>query len=408
MRPARPVTALADAHAGSGQADLTAAVERQPTRVLVVIDSLRLGGAESVLSTLARAAPHGHFTLEIVSLSPPSDLTTAMLGTLEAQHVRTRFLNLPRLAHPRALPGLMRAIRQSGAEVVHGHLEDATTLVPPAAALTGRGSLCTFHHMAVPLARRAALKERLAIEAGARADKMLFVSHASMASYARRYGQRRNWDVLHNGVDLLEFSQAPDTLPADLGIPTGASVTTIVGALRARKGHADALAAWPGVLGSHPEAYLLFVGAGPDEPRLRDITERLDLGDRVVFAGLRLDVPRLVRASTLILLPSSSEALPTALLEAAAASRAAVATDIPGVSEVLEHGVTGLTFPVGDIAALQTAVTQLLDDPGLRSTLGQGARAAAEMRFGMDLWARRLGSIYTHLARRRHHNPVRR
>lgn len=373
-----------------------------PLHVLVVIDSLRLGGAESVLSTLARAAPYGDFTVEVVSLEAPVDTTAAMLGSLKREGVRANFLCLPKLVHPYSLPTLVRAIRGSGCDVVHGHLENATTLVPPAAALTRRGSVCTFHHMAVTLPRRDAIKERLAIEAGSRGGKMLFVSRASMDSYARSYGARANWDVLHNGVDLKQFADAPTSFPADVGVPSGVPVTTIVGALRARKGHVDALEAWPGILAHHPQAFLLCVGSGPEEDRLRATTLRLGLQDRVVFAGLRTDVPRLVQASTLILLPSRSEALPTSLIEAGACGRAAIATDIPGVAEVLENGVTGITVPVGDVAALQKSVISLLGNDDLRTALGLQARTNAELRFGMEVWAQRLGTLYRQLAKRPH------
>ena len=109
----------------------------------------------------------------------------------------------------------------------------------------------------------------------------------------------------------------------------GPEQVRIVAALRPRKGHRDALAAWPGVLARHPDAVLLLVGSGPEEARLRAQVHDLQLDDRVVFAGLRRDVPRILQASTLVALPTRTEALPTVLLEAAASARACPAPSSP-------------------------------------------------------------------------------
>ena len=373
---------------------------KQSLRVLMVVDSLRVGGAENVLSTLARAAPGGGFEFDVASLDAPDGPTATMRPLLESAGVAIYFLSLPRLVHPRALPSLVRLIRRSTYQVVHAHLEHAITLVPPAASLARLPAVCTFHHMPGRLSRREALKDRLSVEVGSRADATLFVSKASMDSYASRYGPRPSWTVLHNGVDLDLFTPAPASIPPDLRIAPDTPVVSIVAALRPGKGHRDAVAAWPMVLDRHPDAILLLVGSGPEEARLLAQVRDLRLQDRVIFAGLRPDVPRVLRASTLIALPTRTEALPTALIEAAASGRAAVASDIPGVREVLVDGQTGITVPVGDIHALATGIVRLLGDAPLRDYLGSEARRRAEAEFGMDLWAKRLGALYANLARR--------
>lgn len=363
----------------------------------MVVDSLRLGGAESILSTLARAAPAARFRFDVASLETPAGDTATMRPLLEGAGVTTHFLSLPRLLHPRALPALVRVIRESACDIVHAHLEHAITLAPLAARLSGRPAVCTFHHMPGRLSRKEALKDRLAIEVGSRADAALFVSRASMDSYASRCGARPTWQVLHNGVDLEAFATAPPTWPPDLQIPPGVPVVSIVAALRPRKGHRDALAAWPGVLARHPDAILLLVGSGPEEARLRAQAAELKLPARVVFAGLRTDVPRILRASTLVVLPTQTEALPTVLIEAAAAGRAVVASDIPGVREVVVDGRTGLVVPVGDVTALGQGIVRLLGDDRLRASLGAQALRRAETSFGMQLWARRLSAVYERL-----------
>lgn len=361
----------------------------------MVIDSLRLGGAERVLATLSGYAPKAGFGFELLVLSPPDELRSVMEPVLQEAGVPIRYLGLRRLADPRALPRLVRAIRRSSCEVVHGHLEDAATLVPPAARIAGRPAVCSFHHIAVPLARRAAAKERLAVAAANTSARVVFVSRASLDSFARVYGgPQPNWCVVENGVDLDAFNDVAAGMPADLALPFGAPVAAIVGALRGRKRHADALSAWPRVLARAPDAHLLIVGDGPERSKLQERARELGIQGRVVFAGTRTDVAQIVAASTILLLPSEHEALPTTLIEAAACATPAIACDVDGVPEVVIDGETGLLVPVHDPSALAHAAVRLLEDGALRQDMGERARQMARERFDAHLWAERLRDLY--------------
>lgn len=363
-------------------------------KVLVLVDSLRLGGAESVLVPLARAAPGAGFSIEVGCLAPAVGTTASMVPVLADAGVATRFLDVPRLLSPGGVPAVRRAIRETGCDVVHAHLEYAATLAAPASVGTGRPVFTTFHQLAAALPPAEAVKEWLAVTAAGRGKAVVFVSAASLESYAARYRRRSNWTVVPNGVDLAAFAPGVEPLPDGLAIPPGVPVVTLVAALRAGKGHALAIAAWPGVLRAVPEARLLLVGSGDQEPVLRQRVEELRLRNRVVFAGMRTDVPRLLRGSTLALLPTESEALPTALVEAAGCGIAAVATRVGGVPDVVADGETGVLVPPGDPDALAAAVTALLTDPAARAAMGAAARSRAERLFAMDVWARRLRALY--------------
>jgi glycosyltransferase involved in cell wall biosynthesis len=364
-------------------------------KVLMVIDSLRLGGAERVLATLSAVGPGAGFRFEVLVLSPPDRQRSVMEPILEEAGVSTSYLALHRLADPRTLTRLVSAIHKSSCDLVHAHLEDAATWVPLAAHIAGRPAVCSFHHVVVPLGKRESVREWLAIKAANRGARVVFVSRASMDSFAEAYGgERANWSVVNNGIDLTAFSARPAVLPPDLGVPPDAPVATIVGALRGRKGHALALAAWSEVLDSFPDAHLLIVGDGPEKARLHKLARTQGIAERVIFAGTRSDIARLIRASSLVLLPSQHEALPTALIEAAACGRPVVATQVDGVPEVVLDGETGLLVPVDDIAAFSEAVLLLLGDDGLRRQMGVRARQLAEERFDARLWAERLHEIY--------------
>ncbi len=364
-------------------------------KTLMIIDSLRLGGAERVLATLSSVAPRAGFDFEVLVLSPPDQKRSVMEPVLEAAGVPIRYLSLRRLADPRALPRLVRAIRRSGCDVAHAHLEDAATLVPRAARLAGCPAVCSFHHVAVPLAFKEAAKERLAVAAANTSAQVVFVSRASLDSFAEVYGgPQANWTVVENGVDLDAFANGPGDMPADLELPPSAPIAAIVGALRGRKGHAVAMSAWPNVLEHIPDAHLLIVGDGPEGSRLRELADELGISERVKLAGTRTDIARLIRASSVLLLPSEHEALPTTLIEAAACGRPVIASDVDGVPEVVSDGETGLLVPVHDPAALAAATVQLLGDSSLREVMGRSARELAERRFDSRRWAQRLYEVY--------------
>jgi glycosyltransferase involved in cell wall biosynthesis len=362
-------------------------------KVLAVIDSLRVGGAENLIATLARAAPHAGFELEVASLAPPP--ADSILPLFEAAGLEPRFLSITRLADVRGVSRLAATIRASGCDVVHAHLEYAAILAPPAARLAGHHAVCTFHHVPHPLPRREAVKERLAVAMATRSRAVVFVSRASMEAFAARYRPNpKTWAVVHNGVDLSRFRAEPATFPVDVPVPPGAPVATIVASMGPGKGHRQAIAAWPSVAARVTGARLLLVGSGPEERALRRLAAALGVGHLVVFVGIRADVPQLMRASTLVLLPSESEALPTTLIEAAACGRAVVAVGVGGVPEVVTHGRTGLLVSPGDRVGLADAVVGLLTDEERRDAMGRAGRRLAEERFDMHAWARRLRSVY--------------
>jgi glycosyltransferase involved in cell wall biosynthesis len=368
-------------------------------KVLAVIDALNFGGAENLLSTLGRVGPRHDLEMSVLSLSGSTGSEASWLSVLQGAGLSVRFLGISRLSRPDGIPRLARAIRESGCDVVHAHLEDAATLAPLATRWTGHACVSTYHHVPEPLEGREKVRERLSIAAANRGERVLFVSEASRQGFAARYrGPRANWSVVHNGIDLAKFR--PTTaghrpqLPADIAVPPDAPVVTVLGRLGRGKGQATAVAAWPRVLAKLPDAHLLLVGDGPLDADLRAQVARLGVQSRVVFAGRRTDAERILAASTLTCLPTVREALPTALIEAAACGIPAVASGGSGVVEVVDDGRTGLLFPYGDEARLADAVIELLRDGPRREAMGAAARHLAEKRFDADIWADRLHGIY--------------
>ena len=140
-------------------------------------------------------------------------------------------------------------------------------------------------------------------------------------------------------------------------------IVGVVGRLELEKGHPTLLEAWPIVLRSVPEAYLLIVGEGSRLDALHDIARDMRILHRVVFTGRRDDIPAVTAAFDVAVLPSYREAQGLTILEAMALSRPVVASNVGGIPEMIEDGVTGLLVPPHDPPALAGAIVRLLAEP---------------------------------------------
>ena len=207
--------------------------------------------------------------------------------------------------------------------------------------------------------------------------------------------------TLHNGVVLEPFrdvaASARQTRMTELGIPAASVVLGLVGRMFPVKGQRRMIEMMPAIVHRCPEAVLLLVGDGPERPRCEARVAELNLARNVRFAGQRSDVAQMLKTCDLVVLPSESEGLPLAAIEAMAAGRPVVAFDVGGMREVIDDGQTGLLVPSGDEAAFTAAVLSLLQNREKLSSLGIRASDAAE-RFSMDHHVAKLLEHYRQLA----------
>lgn len=383
-------------------------------RVLTVLDAYKLGGAETLIAQLGRVAHTADLELDVISLHGPSPERSKLEPLLLEAGLLPRYLGIRRTVDPAGFGRLVRYIRQTRPDVVHAHLEMAMTLALPAAAMSRTPAVGTFHHVHRPLSGRALERERIAVEIAGRSQAAIFVSQASLDSFAERYRPGRpippTWRVVHNGIDVSQFTppatDVPDPLPTDLGL-AGYRVVTVLAALRDFKGIVYAIRAWQEVIGRHPDARLLLVGTGTEEEALRQEVSRLGLADSVVFAGMRTDVAEILRGSELTVLPSIyGENLPTVLMEAGACGRPVVASHVGGISDIVADGETGLLVPSCDHVAVAASINQLLDNPALARRLGDAGRRRVERLFDARGWARSLHEVYEDAVQTKSRRPV--
>jgi glycosyltransferase involved in cell wall biosynthesis len=187
---------------------------------------------------------------------------------------------------------------------------------------------------------------------------------------------------------------APQTLRAELGLSGEDRLLVAVGNLYPVKGHRHLIDAMALLASAHPTLHLAICGRGDLAKSLASQAQQLGLAPRVHLLGLRSDVSAVVAAADVFVLPSLSEGLPLALLEAMVAGCAIVASAVGDVSAALEQGAGGVLVPPGDPRALAVAIERLLNDEHLARTLGARAVCKAAAEYEVSAMVRRYSSIY--------------
>lgn len=263
-----------------------------------------------------------------------------------------------------------------------------------AARLTGMRTLLHVHDLNDPGAAVGALQGLLA----RRTDAAVCVSEAVRELTVDRYRvPPGRVHVVRNGIPLEELRGAGagerSRVRAELGIEAGRPVLAIIGRLHPVKGHRGLIAALPAIVRACPRALLLVIGDGPERPACEALTRSLGMSRHVRFLGRRADVPRLLPAVDLVLMPSQSEGLGLAAIEALAAARPVIAFGVGGLPEVVTDEVSGRLVPPGDFAAFAAAVIETLHDSSRRFSYARGAVASAQ-RFRIDTHVERLLECY--------------
>jgi glycosyltransferase involved in cell wall biosynthesis len=209
--------------------------------------------------------------------------------------------------------------------------------------------------------------------------------------------------VVPNGVDLarIEAARPGQEVRRELGLPDEVPVIGLVGRLdHWGKGHKELFTAMAQLRERWP-CRALIVGGGRREEEIKQAAADLGLAAVVHFLGSRPDVPDLLQAMDIFVLPSYSEGVSLALLEAMAAGLPVIATAVGGTPEAVTEGVTGLLIPPRDAAALAGALERLLADAALAKKLGENARQAVAEKFSLERLGREVNEIYGELVEKK-------
>jgi glycosyltransferase involved in cell wall biosynthesis len=376
-------------------------------RVLFVIDTLNVGGAER----------------SILEIASSFRITEALIchvyqgATLRAEYERAGIavhgLNIrARYGFALAVWRLMRLLRRERPALVHVALFRASVIARLACAILRVPLVDSFVNEPYASSRWERLSwvgacklmivrlvDRLTAPAASHyvaISKTVAASNAAVLKVSPRVVT-----VIYRGREPESLLQPSDrvlrALRAELSLPNGAPVVLNVARLLLRKGQPELLRAFRLVLQSRPDALLLIAGDGPDRRAIEKELARLDLGDSVRLLGSRNDIPALLHLADVFAFTSHYEGHGGALIEAMLASRPIVATDTPVHRESVDEARTGLLVPLGDAEALAAALIDLLSDRDRAARLGEAARADALERFTVRRAAEKHEELYLRL-----------
>jgi glycosyltransferase involved in cell wall biosynthesis len=309
---------------------------------------------------------------------PPS-----LASLLEAAAVEVHCLDGRHVWHfPRVVRELKQRLATQRPQLVETFLFHANLVGRIAARHSGVGRVVCGVRVAERRSRWHLWLDRLTQH---QVDRYVCVSR-SVARFAEREGglPAEKLAVIPNGIDLSRY---PSRQPADLsqlGIPAGHRAITFVGRLERQKGVLWLLETATQWLSRLPDCHLLLVGTGPLRWRLEAAAASQSIAGRVHLALWRPDVPEILAASSLLVLPSAWEGMPNVVLEAMASGLPLVATDVEGVEELLGPRTAEQTVRYGDSQPLADRIVALMNDQQARARLGAENRRRAEKEFGFE------------------------
>jgi glycosyltransferase involved in cell wall biosynthesis len=320
------------------------------------------GGQNQVLLTAAEMAGRGARSTLACRKGAP------LAARADAAGLDVRALPFRGDLWPPAILALARLLGRLGPDVLLLHDPHAVTAGIVASRLSGRARVVAVRRVDFPL------RGPLSRWKYAACDRVIVASRA-IGSVVEAGGlDPSRLRLVYEGVPERPPQPGGRAALGALGVPAGSPVVGNVAALTGHKDHATLIEAMALLRGRVPEARLVIAGEGELRPELEALARTRGLGDRVVFAGFRTDLDRLLPAFSVFCLSSHLEGLGTSLLDAMAFGLPVVATAAGGIPEAVADGVTGCLVPPRDPGALAAALAAVLTDEARRRALGEAGR----------------------------------
>jgi glycosyltransferase involved in cell wall biosynthesis len=364
-------------------------------RVVQLLATGTNGGAqESVVSTVLRLDPSRHET-HVISLSHGSTM-----ARLQRLGYATEVIEEP--SDERAAELLADRLIELSAQVLHAHMYRAEVVGVAALDIVEQRTghrpymVSTVHSSRFRSPADRELLERIT----PKINRLIAVSDAIVEKLVAEGRDTTAISRIYNGVDLERFDEATggEAIRAELDIPADAPLAVVVGRLEPEKGHPTLIEAWPVVHHHFPSAHLLVVGEGSERDRLEGLAAahlRAEICCASVhFLGRREDVPQILAAADVVVMPSYREAQGLAIVEALAANRPVIASNVGGIPEMIRSGENGMLVPSQDPSALASAIGLLFRDRALATRLAHAGHALVHEKFCVDDMLRDIEAIY--------------
>jgi glycosyltransferase involved in cell wall biosynthesis len=359
-------------------------------RVVLLIPTLDRSGAEKQLTLLAKGLPRNEFEVEVVCLTRGGPFQTE----LEAAGIPVTIVGKRFRFDPFAILKLRRLIEKKRPDILHTWLFAANSsgrLVvdrkkPPKVVVSERCVDSWKSSWQLWLDRKLIPQT----------THMIGNSQAVADFYQEVGVPAEKLSVIRNGIEIPELPSANDVaeLREELGIPADSTVFGFVGRLAPQKRLKDLLWAFELVMSHDLDVHFVIVGDGPERSRLETFARQVRVDERVRFLGHREDASSLLPMFDIFWMASEFEGQSNSLMEAMAAARPVVVSDIAPNRELVSNEKTGLVVPVTDRAAFTQAALRLLREPDLAAGFGDAARTQMEEEFAVSRMVEAHAELY--------------
>ncbi|MDH7461802.1 glycosyltransferase family 4 protein [Chitinophagaceae bacterium 26-R-25] len=366
-------------------------------RILETIRQGQIGGGESHLLSLVENLDKSIFEPVVLSFTPGP-----MIDKLKEMGIQTHVIYTEKPFDMSKWKQVKTFVEGENIQLVHAHGTRANSNVYWAAKKLNLPLVYTihgwsFHDDQNPIVKKIrVLGEKVLTK---KSDVNISVAASNQAT-GKQYFKDFESVVINNGINQQKFNpdRALKNVREELHIPAGDPLVVFVARFIHQKQPLALIKAFAKAAEKLPSLKLLLVGDGDQKEEALQLVKTLGIEEKVVFQQFRQDVPEVLAAGDIYVLPSLWEGLPIALLEAMAMGKAIIATAADGTREVIQHNNNGILLPMENVEDnLAAAIVDLANDPAKRKKLGDAARATISERFSADKMTREIEKIYLKL-----------
>jgi glycosyltransferase involved in cell wall biosynthesis len=386
------------------------------TKILHLITRLDMGGSAQNTLLTCHNLSRQYEMIMVCGLSQESNMTAPEREAVDkqiedARRNGVRVIRIPSLVRRisplndvRALYDIVRLIKAETPDVVHTHTSKAGILGRLAARIAKVPTVVHTPHGHVfyghfdPLISRIFLWiEKLFAPL---TDRVVTLTAGENRDYLElNVYPREKLVKIHSGVDIEKFKQVPDSAvekKRSLGLGQDGLVVGFIGWLMPIKGPMHLLRAMATVWQDHDDTNLVLIGKGDLDVALRAEAMKMSANGRVNFLGWRSDIDAIMPLLDILVLPSLNEGMGRVLVEAMAAGKPIVASNVGGIPDLVQHEYNGLLVPPADEKALAAAIMQLINNPEKAKLMGQRGRERCHQ-FSVEAMTEKIDRLYLEL-----------
>jgi glycosyltransferase involved in cell wall biosynthesis len=365
-------------------------------RVLECIRQGQVGGGESHLLSLIENLDRSKFVPVVLSFTDGP-----MVDTLRKASVECHVIYTERPFDITAWRTVKKFIRSKNIDIIHAHGTRANSNVIWAARSLNIPVVYTvhgwsFHDDQNPLVRGLRILGEKYLTS--KSNVNISVSRSNRDS-GKTVLKGFKSIVINNGINLTKFSPGNGykDIRKEFGISENAFLVLFVARLTLQKQPLLLIEAFNAIVKRNPDLHLLIVGDGELRDEARNLVDTLKIRDKVTFRPFRSDIPDILAAGDIFVLPSLWEGLPIGLLEAMAMGKAIIASDVDGTNEVIRHNKNGLLIEAGKSLALSAAMERLMSEKKLWLDLQKNARSTVTEMYNATFMTRQTEEVYVNI-----------